>query len=757
MPSPRDARRAAEAMVMADLVYSSPQRVRFGAFEVDLRAGELWKSGRKRKLTGQPFAVLAILLERPGEVVTREELQKRLWPDTFVDVDHNLNTAINKIREALGDSSEHPRFVETLSRRGYRFIAPVEFPEPAGPTSNGTSLQPIPVSEPASSNGNTTNPSAALSPAITEAPPGPVAAPKRRTWLRTVLWPTAAIAILLLAWLLRPSMPPPTVTGTEQLTRDGVQKGRFWGSPPSALQTDGSTVYFVETAGFNDRLMEVSTEGGDTAPIDVPLDFTGISNIAPDRPELLIAGSPNMPQGLRVWRVPVPAGQPRPIGNLVAGDVAFSLDATVLFFSRGSDIFRANSDGSDPRKILTANGRPYWLRVSPDGRLLRFSVQTQLNTNTLWEARLDGSHMRQLLANWDSTNVCCGNWTSDGKYFLFQAMHEGVGNLWAMREKSDLWRKTNHVPVQLTVGEANSQAPLPSKDGTKVFFLAVTRHGELIRYDLKTRKFTPYLSGLSAEGVAFSPDGKRVAYVTFPEGILWESGTDGSGKRQLSFPPMRVALPRWSPDGTRIAFLGHAPGQAFQLYVVPAEGSDPEQLTSGESDKLDASWSPDGNSLAFSGNPFVVKSSEAPAIHIMHLKTRQITDIPGSAKLYSPRWSPDGRYLVAMTVDFRKIVLYNFAQQKWEDLVTMTQPSYPAWSHDGKCIYFANPYMDPKEPVYRICLNDRKLEHIVDLSDAGRLAEGQFGRWTGLAPDDSILATRDISIEEIYALETKFP
>jgi len=97
----------------------------FGTFEVDLQAGELRKSGVKLKLTGQPFQVLTILLERPGEVITREELQKRLWPDTFVDVDHNLNTAINKIREVLGDSAESPRFVETLPRRGYRFVAPV--------------------------------------------------------------------------------------------------------------------------------------------------------------------------------------------------------------------------------------------------------------------------------------------------------------------------------------------------------------------------------------------------------------------------------------------------------------------------------------------------------------------------------------------------------------------------------------------------------------------------------------------------------
>src|SRR6201997_3272772 len=100
--------------------------LRFGNFEVDLRSGELRKAGVKMKLSGQPFQVLSILLECPGELVTRQEFQSQLWPDTFVDVDHNLNTAINKIREVLGDSAESPRFVETVPRRGYRFIAPLE-------------------------------------------------------------------------------------------------------------------------------------------------------------------------------------------------------------------------------------------------------------------------------------------------------------------------------------------------------------------------------------------------------------------------------------------------------------------------------------------------------------------------------------------------------------------------------------------------------------------------------------------------------
>jgi DNA-binding winged helix-turn-helix (wHTH) protein len=113
--------------------HNNSRVARFGVFELDLNAGELRKSGVKLRLQGQPFQVLALLLERAGEVVTREELQQKLWPsDTFVDFDHSLNTAINKVREVLGDSASSPRYVETLARRGYRFIAPVQAPAQIG-------------------------------------------------------------------------------------------------------------------------------------------------------------------------------------------------------------------------------------------------------------------------------------------------------------------------------------------------------------------------------------------------------------------------------------------------------------------------------------------------------------------------------------------------------------------------------------------------------------------------------------------------
>src|SRR5262245_62258734 len=177
------------------------QIIRFATFEVDLQAQELRKGGVKLKLTGQPFQVLAILLEQPGTVVTREELQKRLWPDTFVDVDHNLNTAINKIREVLGDSSENPRFVETLPRRGYRFIGPVEKKDPTemqvGPPTSGTAK----------------------------------AVPSSRWPLRFLMLGGACLLIVATAFISKPKRPAvPVKQGT--LTRltfdDGLQFGPTW-------------------------------------------------------------------------------------------------------------------------------------------------------------------------------------------------------------------------------------------------------------------------------------------------------------------------------------------------------------------------------------------------------------------------------------------------------------------------------------------------------------------------------------------------
>jgi len=503
--------------------------VRFGVFEIDLRSGELHKLGLRIRLQEQPFQTLAMLLEHPGEVVTREELQKKLWhDDTFVDFEHGLNKAINKIREALGDSADTPRFVETLPRRGYRFIAPVE-------------------------------PVAAVSP-----PPTETAVRDRRYNVRWLFALVAGVGLILLAftayWLTRP-LPPPRVLRTLQLTNTGRQKRE-------GLVTDGLRVYFSELVAGRTVLHQASTASGEVAPVPTPAEGVWIWDISPDGAELLVDTSVSQADEYPLRIMPTLGGSPRAVGNILAHDASWSPDGRKIVYANGNDLYVANRDGSDAHKLVTASGLTWWPRWSPDGQHLRFAaLDTPQAALRLWEVSADGTNLHRVLPAWNNSH-CCGKWTADGNYFVFQALRDGKWNLWAIREKASLFRRAGRVPVQLTDGPMDFGSPLPSKDGKRLFTGGTQRRGELVRYDATTQHFVPYLSGISVDWVDFSRDGAWVVYESFPEGCLWRSKADGSERLQLTFPPMHVLTPRWSPDGKRIAFMGHMPGGPWKIYVV---------------------------------------------------------------------------------------------------------------------------------------------------------------------------------------------
>jgi serine/threonine protein kinase len=244
------------------------------------------------------------------------------------------------------------------------------------------------------------------------------------------VWPVAAAA-LVTAYLLRPTLPPPQITATTQLTQDGAPKltAGLEAMPP-ALATDGSRIYYTQATGAHGVLMQVSANGGETVPVASPIPFDNFFGIAPHG-ELVMGGPPEANYTDGLWLMTMPAGQAHRVGDFVVHDASWNNDQTVLYYSNAFDLFAANPDGTQPRKLLTANGVPFWMRHSPDGGLLRFSVSDKRNFNsTLWEVRLDGSHLRQLLAGWSySANVCCGSWTPDGKYFVFQSRHDGVASL----------------------------------------------------------------------------------------------------------------------------------------------------------------------------------------------------------------------------------------------------------------------------------------------------------------------------------------
>jgi dipeptidyl aminopeptidase/acylaminoacyl peptidase len=312
-------------------------------------------------------------------------------------------------------------------------------------------------------------------------------------------------------------------------------------------------------------------------------------------------------------------------------------------------------------------------------------------------------------------------------------------------------KKRDYKATELTAGPLDFQDPLPSKDGTELFAIGTALQSEVVRYDSHTRKFEPYLNGISAEGVAFSADGKWVTYTSYPDGALWRSKADGTERLQLTFAPMRAFLPRWSPDGKQIVFNAHLPEAPWNMYIIPSSGGTAQRILPSDQGQMDANWSPDGNSLVFSTD------FNHSYVAIVELRSRRVSTVPGSKELFSPHWSPDGRYISAITIDKRKLMLFDLSAQKWTEACEGAV-HYPTWSHDGKYLYFRLTSPDSNDDrIARLRLGDRRVETVAEIGDLGRLATGTTGHWFGLAADDSPLLARDISTQEIYALEMEWP
>jgi DNA-binding winged helix-turn-helix (wHTH) protein/Tol biopolymer transport system component len=690
----------------------------FGAFEVDARSGELRRDGKKIKLQEQPFQVLILLLERPGEVLTREELTKRLWPDeTYVDFERGLNKAITRLRDALGDSAETPRYVETLPRRGYRFIAPI--------TSSAPMVEVELKGEDAS------------------------VAPSR-TRGRQIALLVSLVAVLLAVgavaswrWMARTSRAP-KVLRFRRLTNDGQAKD-------GPLVADGPRIYFNEVLpGPRSVVSQVSIRGGEAAPLTIQLKQPRVLDAAEDGAELLLANIEG--DGYSLWIQPVSAGSPRRIGTILAHDAAFGPDGSNVIYGRGNDVYSINRDGNGLRKLLTTGDVAFAFQYSPDARSFRFTVfNIEHDDMSIMESTADGSRFRKLFEG------CWGQWTADGRYFVFQNRHDNRLDLWTLPEKKAFfWRTHNDKPTRLTAGPLDYQYPLPSKDGKTIFALGTSHRAELVRYDQLSGQFSPFLAGISAEGLTFSRDRQWVAYTSFPDGILWRSKIDGSEKRQLTFAPLRVFSPRWSPDGQQIAFSADLPGTVRSVYLVSSEGGTPKRVLVSEQSQSDVNWSPDGNRLVF-GTLFV---SNAP-IYIFDLTTQRAAAVGGSLGFHNPQWSPDGRIIAGMTNSERgNLMLFDVAAEKWAEAVGFPV-GYPTWSHDGKYIYFQYSHDDgeqaSRESIGRLRLGGTKIENVVDLKDVGRVTTGTFVDWFGLAPDDSPLFARDISTQEIYALDVEWP
>lgn len=561
---------------------------------------------------------------------------------------------------------------------------------------------------------------------------------------------TALAALVLLAAIvgaIRWATPSsePRIVGSTQLSRDGLIKG--------GLASDGSRLYFG-IAGEKQLVGQISTSGGETSVLQVSLPVASVQGVSVDRSSLLLtAGAPASKSQPGLWSVPIPAGSPRQIGDLQAQFADWSPDGSLLACADGQDIYVASADGSGRRNLIRVSGVPGYIRFAPDGKRLRYTVNDlSRNMASLWEIRIDGSNPHQLLPGWHNPPAeCCGRWTPDGRYYVFEVRGSSGIDLWALSERNWWPWKDAPRPTRLTTGPLSYLHPLPSSDGKKIFAIGTLQRGELVRYDAKTKQFVPINSGAPAGEVAFSRDSEWVAWVLYPEGTLWRSHPDGSDRIQLSFPPKTAFLPRWSPDGKTIAYVAAEVGKPWKIFLVPSQGGPSRELLAETRNEIDVDWSADGNQLVF-GRLSQHNSNEPINIEVFDIPSGKLSTLPDSDNLFSPRWSPNGKYIAALTADFKSLMLFDVAAARWSKWLEEPEGTitFPAWSQDSRYVY----YLDGTN-YSRIAVGESHSELITSVKDL-RLFRGTWGAWTTLAPDGTPLFVRDISTQEIYALDVKW-
>ena len=624
----------------------SPSIVRFGTFEVDLLAGELRKAGVKLKLTGQPFQVLAILLERPGQVVTREELQKRLWSDTFVDFDHNLNTAINKIREVLGDSAESPRFVETLPRKGYRFVALglMRVPE-AG---SGHAVQ---------SSGK---------------PP---------SWKHTWLVPSCIVlvvgvvlvgAALVFHNRLRSSVSRPQRELTRLTFDDGLQIGATW-SPDDRFIAYGSD----RGGKFDIWVQQVS--GGDPIQITRNPGHNWQPDWSPDG-KYIAYRSEEGEGGLFVIPALGGAGLERRMASF-GNHPRWSPDSSQILFqtTHFANLNRINVvglDGSAAREIAGEfiTRHPYTLSVAwhPDGKRATIWTWDEGPSPSFWTVPIAGGAAVKTaipanLASQFGELAATGNeWTLDPKFswapsgtaIYFERTLRGSRNAWKMTVDPVTLQAT--ALERLTTGPGLDAELAISSDGNRLAFTGETQHirAWFFPFDATRGRVTGVghavtSPGLEASGgLSLNKDGKNLAYSAKRDGKLdlWEKSLMDSHEVPILADSYNRLDPQWAPDGNRLAYVRESKGKD-QCAVWSGRSHNEELLaTSGEGWCYGWGWSRDGEEFLISRPNSDTQKAEiwlqpAPVHGQPRAAAQKIVSSP-AYNLFQAYFSPDGRWIV---------------------------------------------------------------------------------------------------------------
>jgi Tol biopolymer transport system component/DNA-binding winged helix-turn-helix (wHTH) protein len=538
--------------------------VHFGIFEVDLQAGELRRNGSKVRLQDQPFQVLALLLERPGQIVIREELQARLWPaDTFVDFDHGLNAAIKRLRDALGDSAENPRFVETLARRGYRFLAPVN----RTPKDSLAAPQPLHLTQ--QKNSGTHQP--------------------RSPWRLPLVVATVVLAGISAGWHI----------GHRSAASIRFTERSLTGNPENdpvlsaAISPDGKYLAFADRAGFFLRVVGT----GETHAVALP-DSLRPSHVNwfPDGSHVLVTSAWSPSEKPSLWNASVFGGSPLKLADN-ADHGAVSPDGSKIVFLRGEygreEIWQMQSDGQQSRKILGQPGDNFQSVVwSPDSRHIAFVRTVYVHG---WEEPDASLGICDPVVS--KTNYILSSsrlhgplvWALDGRliYSLGEPpTNQNDSNLWAIKVDAK-GNQTWGQPDRLTNGPDAKMSASISADSRHLLFLRRADAPEIYVAEVKAGSSLGTLHRLSLDErrnmpFAWTPDGKSVIFTSDRDGAMhiFKQSIDQPAPDLLVGGDKNAHGARLNPDGSEILYLlNPSPTDAdrrTQLMRVPLSGGTPQ-------------------------------------------------------------------------------------------------------------------------------------------------------------------------------------
>jgi len=559
-------------------------------------------------------------------------------------------------------------------------------------------------------------------------------------WLRPRSIAILVIAAIALLLILVVALRTPTyVSGPlnfEQLTfSPGLKDG--------PIVTDGTRLYFQSQG----QPVEMSVKGGPTAPLRASISGMQMLDISPDASEMLALKRDLNDETFRgsLWSVPVLGGSPRMLNNQTVRSAQWSPDGRLIASADLNSVFVSDMDGVNIRKIWDAPSTTGTPHFSPDSRRIRVAVYDDKNVAPpkIWELNVDGRSPHRLALQWpEDAGLEDGQWTPDGKRFLFLSKRDGLNNIYELFDPPwfEPWKKP--TAMRLTAGQIDVLAMTPSRDSAGLFVVGRIAQGEMRVFDPQQRRFVPFLNGLAASSIAISPDKKWMAYADYPRHFLWRSKLDGSEKLQLT--DFYATMEQWSPDSKQIVFSDWR-----QLYLISADGGVAEKLIPNPNNEVAPFWSPDGKSITFNDYP---KPGQPRAIKVLDLATRKISIMPGSEGYYVGEWSPDGKYMIAVAQNPSRLVLYTVKSGTWTDIRKFDGVwGWCIWSNDSKSVYVQMPTAAPGvEPgFYRLGIPDGswKLTNTLDgLTVSSDNLEGFFA----LTSDGRLAMMSDTSVVQIY-------